>query len=151
MPRPFSPLGGCFRGEALQKMVRVVGRSIPGGLNLVGWSKAILLNEEEGHQSMAELLQLEFNAPGAQGIYDKVNAALGFDPDSTASYPKGLLSHIVGLGADGASIAVTEVWNSKKDQEAFLADKLGAALAAGGAPAPTRNEWYTLLANNQLR
>ena len=53
-------------------------------------------------------------------------------------------------GADGASIAVTEVWDSKKDQEAFLADKLGAALAAGGAPAPTRNEWYTLLANNQL-
>ena len=83
---------------------------------------------------MAELLQLEFNVPGAQGIYDKVNAALGFDPDSTASYPKGLLSHIVGLGADGASIAVTEVWNSKKDQEAFLADKLGAALAAEEPP-----------------
>ena len=61
---------------------------------------------------MAELLQLEFNAPGAQGIYDKVNAALGFDPDSTASYPTGLLSHIVGLGAAGASIAVTEVWDS---------------------------------------
>jgi hypothetical protein len=99
---------------------------------------------------MAELLQLEFNAPGAREIYGKVNAALGFDPDSTASYPKGLLSHIVGLGADGASIAVTEVWDSKKDQEAFLADKLGAALAAGGAPAPTRNEWYTLLANNQV-
>lgn len=47
---------------------------------------------------MVELLQLEFNAPGAQEIYGKVNAALGFDPDSTASYPKGLLSHIVGLG-----------------------------------------------------
>ncbi len=99
---------------------------------------------------MAELLQLEFSAPGAQAIYDKVNGILGFDPDSTAGYPKGLLSHIAGLGADGASIAVTEIWDSVKDQEAFLADKLGAALAAAGAPAPTRNEWYTLLANNQV-
>ena len=99
---------------------------------------------------MAKLLQLEFNVPGAQEIYDKVNGILGFDPASTAGYPKGLLSHIAGLGSDDARIAVTEIWDTVEDQEAFLADKLGAALAAAGAPAPTRNEWYTLLADNQL-
>jgi hypothetical protein len=99
---------------------------------------------------MAELLQLEFNAPGAQEIYDKVNGILGFDPASTAGYPDGLLSHVAGISADGAVLVVTEVWESKEAEAAFLADKLGPALAEGGAPAPLRNEWYTLLANNQL-
>ena len=119
-------------------MVRV-GRSISGGLNLVGWSKAIPLNEDRrasinGRASHS----LEFNVPGAQGIYDKVNAALGFDPDSTASYPKGLLSHIVGLGADGASIAVTEVWNSEEGPGGFPGRQARSGPGRGRSPRAER-------------
>jgi hypothetical protein len=47
-----------------------------------------------------------------------------------------MLSHTGGPTATGW--VVTEVWNSKSDQEAFMASRLGAALGAVGVPDPVQ-------------
>jgi hypothetical protein len=66
--------------------------------------------------------------------YWAVNDRLGIDADGSGDWPSGILSHTGGPTATGWVVA--EVWNSKADQEAFMATRLGAALGAVGVPAP---------------
>ena len=91
---------------------------------------------------MAEALILEF--PGDASLYNKVDEILGTRPDGTGDWPDGMLSH-VGASPDGNSLVVFEVWESKAKQEAFMNERLGAALTQAGAPAPTRVEWLNVL------
>jgi hypothetical protein len=69
--------------------------------------------------------------------YDAVNGKLGLDmSNGTGDWPEGLLSHAAGPLPTGW--VVSEVWESKSAHEAFMAGRLGAALAAVGVPAPAR-------------
>ncbi len=68
--------------------------------------------------------------------YWAVNEKLGINPDGTGDWPAGIVSHAGGPTATGW--VVTEIWNSKADQEAFMASRLGAALAEVGLPAPSQ-------------
>ena len=78
---------------------------------------------------------LVFDGVGADQ-YWAVNERLGINPDGSGNWPDGILSHAGGSTATG--LVVTEVWNSKADQEAFMASRLGAALAEVGLPAPAQ-------------
>ncbi len=69
--------------------------------------------------------------------YWAVNEKLGISADGTGDWPKGIRSHTGGATPTGGWI-VTEVWDSKADQEAFMASRLGAALGAVGLPAPVQ-------------
>ena len=93
---------------------------------------------------MAELILIEVDCDPA--LYPKVNEALGLDPATgSGDWPKGLLSH-VGGGSDG-KVVVAEIWESRADQEAWMASKLGPALGQVGVPQPKRMEWLDVLGN----
>jgi len=66
--------------------------------------------------------------------YWAVNDRLGIKRDGSGDWPAGMLSHTGGPTATGWVVA--EVWNSKADQEAFMASRLGAALGMVGVPEP---------------
>ena len=68
--------------------------------------------------------------------YWAVNDALGIARDGSGDWPAGILSHAGGPTSDGW--VVMEVWNSKADQEAFMAGRLGAALGGVGVPQPVQ-------------
>jgi hypothetical protein len=69
--------------------------------------------------------------------YWAVNDRLGIDRDFTENVPDGLVVHTAGpVGDDGW--VVSELWTSKGDQEAFMASRLGEALAAVGVPPPAQ-------------
>jgi hypothetical protein len=68
--------------------------------------------------------------------YWAVNEKLGIDRNGTGDWPQGMRSHTGGTTATG--LIVTEVWDSKADQEAFMASRLGAALGAIGVPEPVQ-------------
>ena len=68
--------------------------------------------------------------------YWAVNERLGIKPDGSGDWPAGIVSHTGGPTATGWVVA--EVWNSKAEQEAFMASRLGAALGAVGVPAPVQ-------------
>src|SRR5688500_14262367 len=68
--------------------------------------------------------------------YWAVNEKLGIKPDGTGDWPAGIVSRAGGPTATGW--VVTEIWNSKADQEAFMGSRLGAALAEVGLPAPSQ-------------
>jgi len=68
--------------------------------------------------------------------YWAVNEKLGVSRDGTGDWPEGMRSHTGGPTASG--FVVTEVWDSKADQEAFMANRLGAALADVGLPQPSQ-------------
>ena len=91
---------------------------------------------------MADVIVLEFSAPSAVDIYNKVNHLLGWDgtPD-WEQWPKGMLSHIAGESDD--KLVVIEVWDSKVDQEEFMRSQLGPAFTKAEAPQPTRVEWFS--------
>jgi hypothetical protein len=91
--------------------------------------------------NMAEVVVIEFAAPNAVELYNKVNKELGWDgvPDS-AAWPAGMLSHVA--GEKGDKLIVVEVWESQAAQGEFLSSKLGPALAAVGAPDAARIEWF---------
>jgi hypothetical protein len=90
---------------------------------------------------MAEVIIIEVECDPA--LYPKVNGILGLDPNAgTGEWPKGLLTHLGG-GGDG-TVAVVEVWESRADQETWMA-KLGPALAQAGVAEPKRMEWLSLL------
>ena len=78
---------------------------------------------------------LVFDGVGADQ-YWAVNDRLGIKPDGSGDWPAGILSHTGGPTATGW--VVTEVWNSKADQEAFMASRLGSALGAVGLPSPSQ-------------
>jgi hypothetical protein len=95
--------------------------------------------------AMAETLILEFTGIG-ESEYDAVNSKLGLDTRTgEGHWPAGMLSHAAGTADDGAFV-VTEVWASRADQAAFMQERLGAALAAGGITAAPRVRWVPLLA-----
>lgn len=91
---------------------------------------------------MADVIVLEFSAPSAVDIYNKVNHLLGWDgtPD-WEQWPKGMLSHIAGESND--KLVVIEVWESKADQEEFMRSHLGPAFTKAEVPQPTRVEWFS--------
>ena len=95
---------------------------------------------------MAELIVIEVDCDPA--LYPKVNEVLGLDPATgSGDWPKGLLSHIGG-GADG-KVVVVEAWESRADQESFMAARLGPALGQVGVPMPKRMEWLRVPGNFQ--
>jgi hypothetical protein len=95
---------------------------------------------------MAEVVVIEFSAPDAVGIYNRVNKILGWDGSPASDVvPKGMLSHIAGEAGD--KLVVVEVWQSQADQAAFMQDQLGPAFAEAKVPDPTRLEWYTGVAD----
>jgi len=99
---------------------------------------------------MSELLILEFAGVG-QEVYDAVNAQLGIDTSSPSDpgWPAGLKSHAAGV-SDSGSLLVSEVWDSREAQAAFMEGALGAALQAGGAPAPSQVTWTTLVVDTHI-
>jgi hypothetical protein len=97
---------------------------------------------------MPEALILEFAGLG-EADYTAVNKHLGIDMRTgQGEWPPGLLSHAAGQADDGTFI-VSEVWAARADQEAFMASRLGQALAAAGVTAPPVVRWVTLLAYHQ--
>jgi len=94
---------------------------------------------------MAEALILAFEGVGEKE-YRAVNGELGIDMDQgTGDIPDGLLAHGGGTADDGRFV-VTEVWSSREAQGAFMANRLGPALAAGGITATPTVTWVPLLA-----
>jgi hypothetical protein len=86
--------------------------------------------------NMAYGIVLEFTGV-EKSQYDAVNEKLGIDMTAgTGDFPFGLISHGAGPIADGW--LVTEIWESKSAQQAFMGSRLAAALAAVGVPAPSR-------------
>ena len=93
---------------------------------------------------MAELLILRFKNVG-QAEYEAVNKELGIDMDDPdTDWPSGLIMH-AGGSADSGGFVVTEVWASREQQEEFMNERLGAALAAGGVNSQPDVTWASLL------
>jgi hypothetical protein len=89
---------------------------------------------------MAELLILEFSAPSAVELYNKVNTLLGVDPaGGTGEWPSGILSHHA--GGENDTLVVVETWESRAAQEAFMRDRLMPAFGEANAPQPVRVTW----------
>jgi hypothetical protein len=84
---------------------------------------------------MAYGIVLVFDGVGADQ-YWAVNDKLGINRDGSGDWPAGILSHSGGPTSTGWVVA--EVWNSKADQEAFMAARLGAALGSVGVPEPVQ-------------
>jgi hypothetical protein len=95
---------------------------------------------------MAEALILEFDGLGVDD-YRRVNELLGVDVDSgEGDWPAGLITHVGGAKNEGW--VVFELWASRADQERFLAERLGPALAAAGVEGPpARMEWIEVAAH----
>jgi hypothetical protein len=94
---------------------------------------------------VAEGLILEFSGVG-KAEYEAVNGKLGIDMNSgSGDWPKGLQMHFAGT-SDKGTFVVTEVWATRADQEAFMHDRLGAALAAGGITGTPTITWVPLYA-----
>ena len=89
---------------------------------------------------MAEMLILEFTAPGAVQMYEQVNKLLGIDPSTGAGdWPTGILRHQA--GATGDTLTVVESWESQEAQDQFMRTRLQPALAEAHMPPPTRVTW----------
>ena len=84
---------------------------------------------------MAYGIALRFEGVG-EDQYWAVNKELGIDRDGNGDWPAGMVSHVGGPTDDGW--VVMEIWNSKADQEAFMASRLGAALGSVGLPQPVQ-------------
>jgi hypothetical protein len=95
---------------------------------------------------MADGLILEFDGFGIEK-YEQVNGLLGIDMSSGAGdWPAGMLAH-TGGAKDGGWV-VFEVWDSQADQERFMQDRLGPALAEAGIEGPpARLEWIEIAAH----
>jgi hypothetical protein len=95
---------------------------------------------------MADGLILEFDGFGVEK-YEQVNGLLGIDMRSgEGDWPSGLVAHTGGAKDDGW--VVFEVWASQADQEAFMRDRLGPALAEAGIEGPpARLEWIEVAAH----
>jgi hypothetical protein len=68
--------------------------------------------------------------------YWTVNDSLGISRDGSGEWPEGMASHAAGPTDNGW--VVIEKWESKQAQEAFMAGRLGAALATANLPAPVQ-------------
>ena len=67
--------------------------------------------------------------------YWRVNDTLGVGRDGSGDWPDGMKSHAGGPTPNGGWLVI-EKWDSKASQEAFMASRLGAAIASAGVPAP---------------
>lgn len=98
---------------------------------------------------MAEVVVIEFSAPGAGDIYPRVNRILGWDgAPGPEVRPEGLISSIAGKSGD--KLIVVEAWESVEHQEKFMHSQLGPALAQARAARPSRVEWLTGVADFHL-
>jgi hypothetical protein len=84
---------------------------------------------------MAYVVVLVFEGVG-EDKYWAVNEKLGIGRGSSSGYPAGLLVHTAGPTPTGW--VVSEVWDNKQSQIAFMQSKLGAALQAIGLPPPSQ-------------
>jgi hypothetical protein len=92
-------------------------------------------------RAMAELIVIEVDCE--PGLYSKVNEELGLDPGKrSGDWPNGLLSHV---GGGSVGTVVVEAWETRADQESWMASKLGPALGQVGVPQPKRMQWLSLL------
>jgi hypothetical protein len=73
----------------------------------------------------------------SEADYWAVNSNLGLNRDGTGDWPEGMRAHVAGPSANGGWVVI-ESWESKASQEAFMASRLGAALASAGLPAPAQ-------------
>jgi hypothetical protein len=95
---------------------------------------------------MAAGVILQFGPEVGEPEYRAVNAALGLDMQTgEGDWPDGLLSHDAGISDEGW--VVTEVWESKDAQAAFMESRLGPAFHATNMPAPTKILWYEVSAS----
>jgi hypothetical protein len=97
---------------------------------------------------VAEGLILEFEGYSVDD-YRQAATAMGLDMDTgEGPWPEGLVSHTAAVGENG--LVVFEVWRSQADQERFMAERLGAALAATGVDGPPkRSEWLELNSHHE--
>ena len=92
---------------------------------------------------MAAGLVLRFPSDVGEPAYDQVNALLGFDPRTgEGDWPAGLQSHSAGPSDQGW--VVSEIWESREAQGAFMEAKLGPALAEMPMPEVL---WFDVVAN----
>ena len=94
---------------------------------------------------MAHGLILAFPAGVGQPEYDAVNAHLSFDVQNAENFPEGMISHTAGMSDEGW--VVSEVWETREAQHAFMEGELGKAFAAVRLPPPSRVYWYELVSN----
>jgi hypothetical protein len=91
---------------------------------------------------MADLLVIEFNTPGAVRIYNEVNKIIGWEGvPGSGVWPAGMISHAAGESGD--KLIVVEVWESRADEERFMASTLAPAFQEAKVPEPTRVEWFS--------
>jgi hypothetical protein len=80
--------------------------------------------------------------------YWAVNDKLGINRDGTGDWPAGLQSHTGGTTENG--LIVSEVWDSKASQEAFMASRLGPALGEVGVTPPVQMIEAEVVNSHQL-
>ena len=96
---------------------------------------------------MAAGLILEFEGV-TRAEYDAVNKQLGIDMESgQGNWPDGLITHSGGLN-DNGHLVVIEVWDTAEHQGRFMEERLGAALADSGVPAPSSATWIEVIAHH---
>jgi hypothetical protein len=89
---------------------------------------------------MAELLILEFTAPAAVDLYNRVSELLGVDPATgQGDWPAGMIDHHA--AGEGDTLVVVESWQSREAQEEFMRDRLMPAFGEANVPQPTRVTW----------
>ncbi len=91
---------------------------------------------------------LAFPAGVGETEYEAVNSHLSWDRFTGEGMPDGMLSHTAGM-SDDEGLLVSEVWESKETQAAFMAEQLGAALGAARVPDPARVTWFEIVTNVQ--
>jgi hypothetical protein len=74
------------------------------------------------------------NPNGSQEIYEQLRERIGLDK------PAGGMFHVAGPSPNGGW-RVIEIWESEEDAKRFLAERLGPAAEAVGAPPPPPELW----------
>lgn len=92
---------------------------------------------------MAAGLILQFPAGVGEQEYDAVSAKIQLNLHTgEGDWPAGLLSHSAGPSESGW--IVTEIWDSQESQAAFMASRLGPALASLPKPSIL---WFDVIAS----
>lgn len=99
---------------------------------------------------MAAGLILQFPASVTESDYDTVNEKLPFEVrgGDGSDWPTGLIAHAAGPSDEGW--LVSEVWESREAQAAFMENDLGPALGAAGLPDPIRVTWFDIVNERRL-
>jgi quinol monooxygenase YgiN len=98
---------------------------------------------------MAVGLILEFSGIG-KAEYDAIDKMLGTDMyTKTGDIPAGLITHSAGT-SDRGTFIVSETWESRAAQEAFMQSRLGEALQRGGVTQPPTIVWTELLVHQEF-